>query len=163
MAGNLTELKGKIEEKNKEAAASRSELAAIGRELKELKEIQHYLLQYKETALYRQAYNNSKETEAYAMKHDEQLTLFDGARNMLKKKGIRPNISELRQVNKDVAELEKREAEIEKKYDSAKKEAKDLEQKYRNVTEYLGYDKEQKKHERERSSRDHKNKTSHVL
>ena len=97
------------------------------------------------------------------MKHDEQLTLFDGARNMLKKKGIRPNISELKQVNKDVAELEKREAEIEKKYDSAKKEAKDLEQKYRNVTEYLEYNKEQKTHEREISSRDRKNKTSHVL
>ncbi len=163
VAGNLTELKEKIEAKNKEAAASRSELAAIGRELKELKEIQHYLLQYKETAPYRQAYNNSRDKETYAMKHDEQLTLFDGARNMLKKKGIRPNISELKQVNKDVSELEKREAEIEKKYDSAMKDAKDLEQKYHNVTEYLGYDKEQKTHEREISSRDRKNKTSHVL
>ena len=163
VAGNLTELREIIEDKKSEAEASRSELAAIGRELKELKEIQHYLLQYKETAPYRQAYNNSKDKETYAMKHDEQLTLFDGARNMLKKKGIRPNISELKQVNKDVAELDKREAEIEKKYDSAKKEAKDLEQKYRNVTEYLEYNKEQKTHEREISSRDRKNKTSHVL
>ncbi|MBQ7613618.1 MAG: hypothetical protein IJU77_01095, partial [Butyrivibrio sp.] len=121
------------------------------------------LLQYKETAPYRQAYNNSKDKETYAMKHDEQLTLFDGARNMLKKKGIRPNISELRQVNKDVEELEKREAEIEKKYDSARKEAKDLEQKYRNVTEYLGCDKEQKKHENVKQSRHRKNKTTHAL
>ena len=163
VAGNLTELREKIEDKKREVEASRSELASIGRELKELKEIQHYLLQYKETAPYRQAYNNSKDKETYAMKHDEQLTLFEGARNMLKKKGIRPNISELRQVNKDVEELEKREAEIEKKYDSARKEAKDLEQKHRNVTEYLRYDKEQKKHENEKQSSDRKNKTTHAL
>ncbi len=59
--------------------------------------------------------------EAYAMKHDEQLTLFDGARNKLKQLGIKPNISELKQVNSDVAELEKIESELEKKCESSKK------------------------------------------
>ena len=45
--------------------------------------------------------------EAYAMKHDEQLTLFDGARNKLKQPGIKPHISELKQIENDLAELEK--------------------------------------------------------
>jgi len=76
-AGNLTDLKAKICEKSNEADNMRSELNAVGRELKELKEIRHYLLQYKETAPYRQRYNNAKDKEAYAMKHDEPLTLFD--------------------------------------------------------------------------------------
>ena len=145
-AGNLTELKEKIDRKYRETSDIRSELNTVGRELRELKEIQHYLLQYKETAPYRQKYNNSNDKEAYAMKHDEQLTLFEGARNKLKQLGIKPNISELRQVNSDVEELEKREAELEKKYESAKKEMKDLEQKYRNIIDYFGIEKERDPH-----------------
>ncbi len=82
------------------------------------------------------------------MKHDEELTLFDGARNKLKQLGIRPNISELRQVNSDVEELEKREAELEKKYESAKKETKDLEQKYRNIMDYFGIEKDRDPHKK---------------
>ena len=130
--GNLTELKAKFCEKSNEADNIRSELNAVGRELKELKEIRHYLLQYKENAPYRQRYNNAKDKEAYAMKHDEQLTLFDGARNKHKQLGIKPNISELKQVKKDLSELERRDSDLEKEYDSARKETRDLEQKYRN-------------------------------
>ena len=147
-AGNLTELKEKIDRKSREASDIRSELNTVGRELRELKEIQYYLLQYNETAPYRQKYNNSKDKEDYAMKHDEELTLFDGARNKLKQLGIRPNISELRQVNSDVEELENREAELEKKYESAKKEAKDLEQKYRNIIDYFGIEKDREAHKK---------------
>ena len=150
-AGNLTDLKAKICEKSNEADNIRSELNTVDRELKELKEIRHYLLQYKETAPYRQRYNNAKNKEAYAMKHDEQLTLFDGARNKLKQLGIKPNISELKQVENDLAELEKRETDLEKKYDSARKETRDLELKYRNITDYLELGKRVKKIEHEMS------------
>ena len=41
------------------------------------------------------------------MKHGEQLALFDGARNKLKQLGIKPNISELKQVENELAELKK--------------------------------------------------------
>ena len=162
-AGNLTDLKAKICEKSNEADNIRSELNAVGKELKELKEIRHYLLQYKETAPFRQRYNNAKDKEAYAMKHDEQLTLFDGARNKLKQLGIKPNISELKQVEKDLAELEKSESDLEKEYDSTRNETRDLEQKYRNITEYLGIDNDEKKKEQERPSQNQKNQPFHLL
>ncbi len=137
-AGNLTELKKKVETKASESTSIRSELNTVGRELKELKEIQYYLLQYKETAPYRQRYNNAKDKEAYAMKHDEQLTLFDGARNKLKQLGIKPNISELKHVNRDIEDLEDRASVLEKKYSSSRKDVWDLEQKYKTITKYLG-------------------------
>ena len=156
-------MKKKIEAKVSEQASIRSELNSVGRELKELKEIRHYLLQYKETAPYRQRYNNAKDKEAYAMKHDEQLTLFDGARNKLKQLGIKPNISELKQVENDLAELEKRESDLEKDYYSARNETRDLEQKYRNITEYLGIDNDEKQKEQEKPSRNQKNQPSHQL
>ena len=161
-AGNLTNLKAKICEKSNEADNIRSELNAVSKELKELKEIRHYLLQYKETAPFRQRYNNAKDKEAYAMKHDEQLTLFDGARNKLKQLGIKPNISELKQVENDLAELEKRESDLEKDY-SARNETGDLEQKYRNITKYLGIDNDEKQKEQERPSRNQKNQPFHLL
>ena len=75
------------------------------------------------------------------MQHEEQLTLYDGAKNKLQEYGIKPHISALRQVDNDIAELEIQVRSLEQKYDSAKKEAKDLEQKYQNITEYLGKDK----------------------
>ena len=53
--------------------------------------------------------------------HEMQLILFDGAKNSLQNKGIRPNISELEQVNNDVKALEKKEAELEKKCRECKK------------------------------------------
>ncbi len=155
-AGNLTELRKKIEDKNTELSDVRSELSSIGKSLKELKEIQYYLLQYKENAPYKQQYNKTGNKEAYFMKHDEQLTLYDGAKSKLQEYGIKPHISELKQVNSDVAELEKREADLEKKFECAKKESRDLEQKYRNITEYLGLDKDERESELTGEKRDTK-------
>ena len=80
---------------------------------------------------------------SHFIRNEMQLILFDGAKNWLQNKGIRPNISELEQVNNDVKALEKKEAELEKKCRECKKSVHDLDQKYRNITQYLGIDKKQ--------------------
>ena len=139
-AKNLTELKEKIEKKAAEASDIRNELISIGKELKELKEIQYYLIQYRDNAPFKQEYKNSKDPEAYYMDHEEQITLFDGAKNKLREYGIKPNVSELKQIEEDIETLEKKEAALEKKYNAVKKDTADLEQKYQTITEYLGID-----------------------
>lgn len=53
---------------------------------------------------------------------------------------IRPNILELEQVNNDIKALEKKEAELEKICREGRKFVRNLEQKYRNITQYLGID-----------------------
>lgn len=111
------------------------------KEIKDLKEIRYYLQQYKDNAPFKQQYNNSRDKEKYYMNHEEQLPLFDGAKNKLREYGIKPNISELKQVSLDIENLERKESELEMKYDYVKKEAADLKQKYKNITEYLGLDK----------------------
>jgi len=73
-----------------------------------------------------------------------QLILFDGAKNWLQKMGIRPNITELDQVNSDIKALESKESELEKKRNEARKAVRDLEQKYRNITEYLEINKDER-------------------
>ena len=148
-AKNLTEFRKKIAKKKEKAAAIRTELIYVGKELKELKEIQYYLLQYRDNAPFKQEYNNSKDQEEYYMEHEEQLTLFDGARNKLREYGIRPNISELKQITSDLKNLEKRQAELEQNYDSVKKETTELEQKYRVITEYLGKDADRSDHRKD--------------
>ena len=79
------------------------------------------------------------------MDHEEQLTLFDGARNKLREYGIKPNISELKQVTDDLENLENREKELERKRDAIRTEIKELEQKYENITRYLGIKKDKDK------------------
>ena len=74
------------------------------------------------------------------MQHEEQLTLYDGAKNKLQEYGIKPHISALRQVDKDIAELDQKQILYEKKYESYRKEVKELEHTYQNITEYLGID-----------------------
>ena len=159
-AGNLTELQKKIDEKKAEITAARNELKSIGKELKELKEIQYYLQQYKDNAPFKQEYNNSRDQESYFMEHEEQLTLFDGAKNKLLEYGIRPNISELKHVTADIENLENRVVELEQKYTAEKKEAADLEQKYRNITEYLGISADRNNPEKKHSRKADKNRES---
>lgn len=141
-AGNLTELMEKINAKTAEANAARTELAVIGKQLKELREIQHYLKDYKDNRPFKIRYEKSKDPDRYFRMHEMQLILFDGAKDQLKKIGITPKMEELDQVNADIKALEKHESDLEKKYAEAKKSAGDLEQKYRNITEYLGLDKD---------------------
>ncbi len=142
-AGNLTELRSKIDNKNTEVNVAETELINTEKQLKELKEIQHFLNDYKENRPYKIRYEKSKDPDRYLRMHEMQLILFDGAKNWLQNKGIQPNISELEQVNNDIKALEKKEAELEKKCSEGRKSVRDLEQKYRNITQYLGIDKEQ--------------------
>lgn len=142
-AGNLTELRSKIDNKNTEENVAETELINTEKQLKELKEIQHFLNDYKENRPYKIRYEKSKDPDRYLRMQEMQLILFDGAKNWLQNKGIQPNISELEQVNNDIKALEKKEAELEKKCSEGRKSVRDLEQKYRNITQYLGIDKEQ--------------------
>ena len=139
-AENLDGLRGKIKAKFKEENAARAELAAIERQLRDLKELKYYLDQYRDNLPFHEKYKKSKDPDRYMRMHESQIILFDGAGNKLKQMGITPKMSLLNQVNTDLEELTARQAELEKKYRSASKERKALEQKLENITKYLGID-----------------------
>ena len=141
-AGSLSALKGKIEEKENEASAARTELIAVEKQLKVLKELQYNLNTYKDNLPFQQKYRKSKDPDRYMRMHETQLILFDGAKRKLHEMGITPKMSELNKVNSDVEALEMKKAELEKKYRSTSKEAKNLRQKQENITQYLGVEKD---------------------
>ena len=129
------ELKAMIQEKTEEAGRARKALAETERRLKELKEIQYQLTQYKENLPFHQRYKKSKYPDRYLRMHETQLILFDGARRKLPQIGITPKPSELQQVNDDIDRLEERRAEQQKNYKSAESKRRRLEQNlkiYRN-------------------------------
>ena len=161
--GNLTELRKKIDDKAREAGSAGTELAVIGKQLKELKEIHHYLTDYKDNRPFKIRYEKSKDPDRYFRMHEMQLILFDGAKNWLQKMGIRPNITELDQVNSDIKALESKESELEKKRNEARKAVRDLEQKYRNITEYLGINKDERNPDHTKEKRETKNRGIRIL
>ena len=156
-AENLDGLRAKISEKSKEENAARTELAAIDRQLSELKELKYYLDQYKDNLPFHEKYKKSKDPDRYMRMHEAEIILFDGAKNKLKQMRITPKMSILNQVNVDLESLTARQAELEKSYKNASKERKDLEQKLQNITQYLGLENETKVHGNQEKTQTRKN------
>jgi len=164
-AGNLKEFREKIEKKKSEVIAVRSELSTIRNDLKELKEIRYYLTKYKENVSYRRRYDEAEDKERFLQAYEEKLALFDMAKDKLQGFGITPNIRELNQVNADISGMEKRVSELEMKLETVSKEKRDLEQKYRNITEYLGIENKENAYEteHEKSEKIRKDRSDHAL
>ena len=156
-AESLADLQTKTDEKTREENSVRTELAAIGRQLVELKELKYYLDQYKDNLPFHERYKKSKDPDRYMRMHETKLILFDGARRQLNQMGITPKMSLLNQVNADLEELATKQRELEKKYSAASKERKALEQKMQNITQYLGLDHEDKtqSNSQEKSTKKH--------
>ena len=140
-AGNLKDFRKKIEEKQDEVRSIKEELKSTGQQLKELKEVQYFLTQYKNTVKIKTGYDEAKDKEAFLQAYEEELAIFDNADFKLRELGIRPNVRELNQVKKDIDYLTKKESDLSSKYENARKSLKDLEQKYDNITRYLGMNK----------------------
>ena len=164
-AGNLKEFREKIEKTKAEVIAVRSELSTIRNDLKELKEIRYYLTKYKENVSYRRRYDEAEDKERFLQAYEEKLALFDMAKDKLQGFGITPNIRELKQVNADISGMEKRVSELEMKLETVSKERRDLEQKYRNITEYLGIENKENAYEteHEKSEKIRKDRSDHAL
>ena len=136
-AESLSELQSKIKEKSKEESAARTELAALDRQLTELKELKYYLDQYKDNLPFHEKYKKSKDPDRYMRMHESQLILFDGAKNKLKQMGITPKMSMLNQVNADLKVLGARRSELNQIYKKTSREKGDLELKKQNILQYL--------------------------
>ena len=137
---SLSDLKNDLDRKSTKEKAAKKELAGLEHRISELKELKHYLEQYRDNLPYHRKYKSARDPERYFRNHEAQILLFDGARRKLAQIGVIPRMSALLQIDSDLKELVSRQAELKTIYRSAAKERKDLERKYRNVTEYLGMD-----------------------
>lgn len=120
------------------AKTARQSLIDTEYQLKELGEILKYANDYQTNKVYNFRYKKSKDPDAYFRRHETELTLFDGAENMLKRFGINPKNLDVKQLQSDYNALLAKKAELQKTYKSAEKEISDLNRKLSNIRQYLG-------------------------
>lgn len=89
-ADSIEDLEDKISSKSTLAKTARQSLVDTEHQLKELGEILKYARDYQTNKVYNFRYKKSKDPDAYFRRHETELTLFDGAENILKRFGINP-------------------------------------------------------------------------
>ena len=137
-ADSIEDLEDKISSKSTLAKTARQSLIDTEHQLKELGEILKYAKDYQTNKVYNFRYKKSKDPDAYFRRHETELTLFDGAENMLKRFGINPKNLDLEQLQADYNALQAKKTELQKTYKSAEKEVADLNRKLANIKQYLG-------------------------
>lgn len=137
-ADSIEDLEDKISSKSTLAKTARQSLVDTEHQLKELGEILKYANDYQTNKVYNFRYKKSKDPDAYFRRHETELTLFDGAENMLKRFGINPKNLNLEQLQADYNALQTKKTELQKTYKSTEKEIADLNRKLANIKQYLG-------------------------
>ena len=137
-ADSIEDLEDKILSKSTLAKTARQSLIDTEHQLKELGEILKYARDYQTNKVYNFRYKKSKDPDAYFRRHETELTLFNGAENMLKRFGINPKNLDLEQLQADYNALQAKKTELQKTYKSAEKEVADLNRKLANIKQYLG-------------------------
>lgn len=136
-ADSIEDLEDKISSKSTLAKTARQSLIDTEHQLKELGEILKYARDYQTNKVYNFRYKKSKDPDAYFRRHETELTLFDGAENMLKRFGINTKNLDLEQLQADYNALQAKKTELQKTYKSAEKEVADLNRKLANIKQYL--------------------------
>ncbi|MCR5128858.1 MAG: rlx protein, partial [Lachnospiraceae bacterium] len=139
-ADSLAGIKKQLEEKNAEAKSTRSELVELEHKMKKVSELLLYAEQYRDNKPFQEKYKKSKDPDRYLRMHETNLILFDGAERMLQKMGLDPKSVDPAEIRADYEAMLERKSVLEKTYKSAEKEAKELQQKMENVSQYIGQD-----------------------
>ena len=137
-AQSITALEQQIAEKKSLSNAARTELVTLEHEMKPYAEMLKYAEQYEANKPYHLRSKKSKNPDDYFRRHESELLLYDGAKNMLQKAGINIKTMNLDQMRTDFHALEKKKAELQKSYRSAEKDISDMEKKMKNLSQYLG-------------------------
>ena len=100
-------------------------------------EILKYAEQYKENRPYHIHYRKAKNPDDYFRKHESNLILYDGAKEMLRRSGIDLKMLDVDKLRSDYTRLERQKKELGKVYHSAEKEVKQMNTELDKLKQYL--------------------------
>lgn len=106
-------------------------------------EILKYAKQYMTNRKYQRGYEQAKDQDAYFRSHETQIILFGGAENMLKRYGIKTATLDVAKLQAEYDAMVSRKVQLKKAYQTAEKEAAEMEKQLRNVKQYLGVEKDE--------------------
>ena len=135
---SITELEEKIAKKSVLVKESKSSLKEVERRIKSTAEILKYAEQYKENRPYQIRCRKAKNPDDYFRKHESNLILYDGAKEMLRRSGIDLKTLDIDKLRSGYARLEKQKTEIANVYRSSEKELKQMNTELEKLKRYLG-------------------------
>lgn len=152
---SITELEEKIAKKSTLVKESKSSLKAVEQHMKSVAEIIKYAEQYKENRPCHTRYRKAKNPDDYFRKHESNLILYNGAKEMLRRSGIDLKMLDVNKLRSDYARLERQKEELGKVYHSAENEVKQMNTELNKLKQYLGMeqDNETEKNRKEEQSR----------
>lgn len=124
------------------------------RQIKSTVEIFKYAEQYKENLPYHIHYRNAKNSDDYFRKHESNLILYDGAKEMLRRSGIDLKMLNTNKLRSGYARLEQQKNEMSNVYRSSEQELKQMNTELDKLKQYLGMEQgneAERNHEKEQS------------
>ncbi|MBD5521238.1 MAG: relaxase/mobilization nuclease domain-containing protein [Lachnospiraceae bacterium] len=135
---SITELEEKIAKKSALIKESKTRLKEVERQIKSTAEILKYAQQYKENRPYQIHYRKAKNPDDYFRKHESNLILYDGAKEMLRRSEIDLKTLDVDKLRSSYAHLERQKNEINNVYRSSEKELKQMNTELDKLKQYLG-------------------------
>lgn len=134
---SITELEQKLIQSSQLVKETQRTLVKLEYQIKKETELLKYAEQYKATRPYQIRYKKSKKPEEYFQKHETELILYDGAKQMLYHAGIDPKILNINQMKTCLEQRKKEKQSLYQTYQTAKKELQQMTQKQKNLQQYL--------------------------
>lgn len=151
-AKSISALEQQVAERRTISTTARSELVTLEHEMKPFAELIKYAEQFEANKPYHVRSKKSKNPDEYFRRHESELLLYDGAKNVLQKAGIDTKNISLDQMRADYHAMEKKKAELQKSYRTAEKEISEMEQKLQTLNQYLNKQPSQKQPEEEKTT-----------
>ena len=142
------QLDEKIDSLRKQSIAARKTAVALDKQLKETKEILYYARQYSENSKYLIGYKNAKDPDAYYRKHDYELHLAWGAKDILKNYGLNPKTLNIREIEENIRQMSDERENSYRTYKSLEEECKELKKLGDELKAYLEPEMKDINHER---------------
>ena len=134
---SIADLEQRIAEQSALSRESRERRNALERRMKSMAEIIKYAEQYKANRAYNTAYRKSKNPDEYFRRHETQLILYDGAKEMLRRAKLDPRTLDLDKLRADFSKMELQKKELLQACQSAEKEVKQMERELEKLEQYL--------------------------
>ncbi len=134
---SIADLEQRIAEQSALSKESRERRNALERRMKSTAEIIKYAQQYKANRAYNTAYRKSKNSDEYFRRHETQLILYDGAKEMLRRTKIDPRTLDLDKLRADFSKMEQQKKELLQTCQSAEKEVRQMEREREKLEQYL--------------------------
>lgn len=106
--------------------------------MKSMAEIIKYAQQYQENRPYQIRYRKAKNPDDYFRKHETELILYDGAKEMLRRAKIDPRTLDINKQRTEFSQMEQKKKELRQAYQTAEKEVRQLERERDKLEQYLG-------------------------